>query len=117
MSTLSTILAAILGVVFLAVGIQKLTGQKMVVENFKRWGYADTVLIATGWVEVICGAFLLVGIAVQALAVAGSITIIFIMIGALATHQRARDGFTMWAPPLVLLILDIVLAYSLLPSG
>jgi putative oxidoreductase len=115
MSTLSTILAAVLGVVFVGVGLQKLTRQKMVVENFKRWGLADVVLQAIGWLEVLTGTFLLTGIAIPALAVTGSLLVIPIMIGALATHQRAHDGIAMWAPPLVLLLLDLWLAYSLLP--
>ena len=41
--------------------------------------------------------------------------VIAIMIGALFTHQRAHDPLAMWAPPAVLLVLDVVLAYSLLP--
>jgi putative oxidoreductase len=115
MSTLSTILAAVLGVVFVGAGLQKLTRQQMVVENFKRWGLADVILQATGWLEVLTGTFLLTGIAIPALAVTGSLLVIPIMLGALATHQRAHDGVALWAPPLVLLLLDLWLAYSLLP--
>jgi putative oxidoreductase len=115
MSTLSTILAAVLGVVFVAVGIQKVTGEKRVVANFERWGFADVVRTAIGWLEILTGTLLLVGIAVPALAVTGSLLIIMIMIGALATHQRAHDGFAMWSLPVVLLAIDLVLAYSLLP--
>jgi len=114
-STLSTILAAVLGVVFVGVGIPKLTGQEKMVANFQRWGYADVVRIATGWLEILTGTMLLVGIAVPALAVTGSLIVIAIMIGALFTHQRAGDPLAMWVPPAVLLVLDLVLAYSLLP--
>lgn len=115
MSTFSAILAAILGVVSLGVGIPKLTGQPQMVENFKRWGYADVVRQGTGWLEVISGALLLVGTVVAALAVTGSMLVIFIMLGALATHQRAHDPVAMWVPPAALLALDLVLAYSMLP--
>jgi putative oxidoreductase len=115
MSTLSTILSAFLGVVFVASGIPKITGQEAIVANFKRFGYADVVRTATGWLEVLTGTFLLVGIAVQALAVTGSLLVIMIMIGALFTHQRMHDPPKLWAPAAVLLVLDIVLAYSLLP--
>jgi len=115
MSTLSTILAAILGVVFLGAGVQKLRGQATMVANFKRWGYADVVLQTVGWVEVLIAALLLVGIAVPALAVTGSLLVIPLMIGALSTHQRARDPIARWAPALALLLLDLWLAYSLLP--
>jgi putative oxidoreductase len=115
MSTFSTILAAILGIVFVASGIPKLTGQEAVAANFARWGYADVVRTATGWLEVLTGALLLAGIAVQALAVTGTMLVIFIMIGALFTHQRAHDPLKLWVPAAVLLVLDLVLAYSLLP--
>ncbi len=115
MSTLSTILAAILGVVFVGVGILKLTRHEQMVENFKRWGYADVVLQATGVLELLTGTLLLVGIAVPALAVTGSLLVIMIMLGALFTHQHARDPVAMWVPPAVLLVLDLVLAYSMLP--
>ncbi len=117
MSTLSTILAAILGVVFVGAGLQKLSGQETVVANFQRWGFADVVLKAVGWVEILAGTFLLTGIAIPALAVSGCLTLVPLMIGALATHQRAHDPIAMWAPPLALLLLDLWLAYSLLPSG
>ena len=115
MSTLSTILAAVLGAVFLAAGIPKVTGQEKMVANFKRWGYADVIRLATGWLEILTATMLLVGIAVPVLAVAGSLIVIAIMIGALFTHQHARDPIAMCAPPVILLVLDLVLAYSLLP--
>jgi putative oxidoreductase len=115
MSTLSTILAAILGIVFVASGIPKITGQQAVAENFRRWGYADVVRTATGWLEVLTGTLLLVGIALPFFAVTGSMLVIMIMVGALFTHQRAHDPLKLWVPALVLLVLDLVLAYSMLP--
>lgn len=117
MSTLSTILATILGVVFLAVGMAKLTRRPQVVENFKRWGYADAVLIAVGGLEVLAAAMLLVGIAVQALAITGGLIVVFVMLGALMTHQYAHDKPAVWLPPVVLLALDVALLVSLLPEG
>jgi putative oxidoreductase len=115
MSTLSTILAAILGVVFVAVAIPKLTGQEEMVANFRRWGYADVIRQATGYLEMLSGALLLVGIAVPALAVTGSLLVLTIMIGALLTHQRAHDPIAARVPPAALFALALVLAYSLLP--
>ena len=115
MSTLSTILAAILGVVFVAVGIPKITGQEKVAANFARWGYPEQIRIAIGAMELLGGVLLLVGIAVPAVAITGFMIIFIIMLGALSTHQRAKDPLTMWVPPFVLLALDIVLAVSLLP--
>jgi putative oxidoreductase len=116
MSTLSTILAVVLGLVFVAVGIPKLTGQEAIVENFRRWGYADVIRTATGSMEIVAGLMLLGGIAVQSLAVSGSIIIMIIMIGALATHQHAHDPIKDWIPAATLLVLDLALAVSLLPQ-
>jgi putative oxidoreductase len=115
MSTLSTILAAILGVVFVAVGIPKISGQEKVVANFERWGYPEQIRIAIGLMEILGGVLLLVGIAVPAVAITGFMIIFIIMLGALSTHQRAKDPLTMWIPPFVLLVLDVVLGISLLP--
>ena len=117
MSTLSTILAVVLAVAFLAAGMSKLTRQGQVVENFKRWGYADSVMIATGIVELMAALMLLVGIAVQSLAITAGLLIVFVMLGALMTHQRVHDKLALWIPPVVLLALDIALLVSLLPEG
>jgi putative oxidoreductase len=114
-STFSTILAAILGVVFVGVGIPKVTGQEQMVENFRRWGYADVIRQAVGWVEVLAGTLILTGIAIQSLAVTGSLVLVPLMLGALATHQHAHDPLKLWIPPAVLLVIDLVFAYSLLP--
>ena len=115
MSTLSTILAVILGVAFLAAGVPKLMNEEKVVANFERWGYADTIRTAVGAVEVLAAVMILVGIAVQSLAVGGALILIFIMVGALATHSVHHDPPAQWLPPLVLLVLDFVFADSLLP--
>jgi putative oxidoreductase len=115
MSTLSTILAAILGAVFVAVGIPKITGQEKVAANFERWGYPEQIRVAIGAMEVLAGVLLLVGIAVPAVAITGFMILFIIMLGALSTHQRAKDPLTMWIPPFVLLVLVIVLGISLLP--
>ena len=117
MSTLSLVLAIILGVVFLVVGLAKLTARPSVVANFERWGYADVIRMAVGAVEVLAAALLLVGTAVPALAVSGVLLVIWVMLGALLTHQRAGDPIGQWVPPVVLLVLAVVLAYSLLPEG
>jgi len=114
-STLSTILAAVLGVAFLGAGVPKLLGQATMVENFRRWGYADAVRIAVGAVEVLAAILLLVGIAVNALAITGALLVMFVMTGALFTHQKAHDPLAMWIPPFVLLGLAVALAFSMLP--
>ncbi|MEA2221369.1 MAG: putative oxidoreductase [Solirubrobacteraceae bacterium] len=115
MSTLSTILAGMLGVAFVAAGIPKLMSEAAIVANFKRWGYADAVRFAVGAVELLAGVLLLVGIAVQALAVTGVLLVIFVMIGALFTHARVRDPPARWLPATALFALAIALAVSLLP--
>jgi uncharacterized membrane protein YphA (DoxX/SURF4 family) len=116
MSTLSAILAAVLGVVFLAAGIPKLTGQQKVADNFERWGYAPSVRTATGTVELLAAVLLLVGIAVNALAITGGLLVMFVMTGALMTHTRAKDPLAMFLPPAVLLVLAVALLVSMLPE-
>jgi len=115
MSTLSTILAAVLGVVFIAVGLAKLTGRASVVANFERWGYAHAVLVATGTVELLAGVLLLVGIVVTPLAITGVLLVVFVMAGALLTHQHAHDPVGRRLPAVALLALAFALTASLLP--
>jgi uncharacterized membrane protein YphA (DoxX/SURF4 family) len=115
MSTLSTILAVILGIVFIGSGIPKLTGQQKMVDNFAGWGYAPSVRVAIGGVEVLAGAMMLIGIAVQALAIAAALLVMCVMIGALWTHQRAKDPVAELVPAAVLLVLAVALLVSLLP--
>ncbi|HEV7806961.1 MAG TPA: DoxX family protein [Solirubrobacteraceae bacterium] len=115
MSTLSTILAAVLGIVFFGAGIPKLTGQQKMVDDFERWGYQPAVLAATGAVEVLAAVLLLVGIAIDALAITGGLLVVVVMIGALWTHTRVKDPVAMWAPAAVLLVLALVLLVSMLP--
>lgn len=107
----------ILGVAFLAAGLGKLVRRPEVVANFERWGYADTLMIATGVVEVLAALMLLVGIAVQFLAISGGLIIVFVMLGALMTHGRAHDGLALWVRPIALLALDLALLFSLLPES
>ncbi len=115
MSTLSTTLAAVLGVVFIAVGLAKLTGQASVVANFERWGYAPAVLVATGTVELLAGVLLLAGTVVTPLAITGVLLVVVVMVGALLTHQHAHDPAGRRLPAAVLLALAFALAFSMLP--
>lgn len=116
MSTLSLVLAAVLGAVFVAVSVPKLRGEEKTAANFRRWGYADEIRVAVGSVELLAGTMILVGIAVQALAVSGALILIFLMLGALATHTRHSDPPSQWLPPAALLALDLAFAISLLPE-
>ena len=116
MSTLSTILAAVLGIVFFGAGVAKLTRQQKMVDNFERWGYPRSVLAATGSVELLAAVLLLVGIAVNALAITGALLVMFVMAGALMTHTRAKDSLADFVPPPVLLVAAVVLLVSMLPE-
>jgi uncharacterized membrane protein YphA (DoxX/SURF4 family) len=115
MSTLSTILAVVLGLAFVGAAIPKLIGQASVSANFERWGLPPAVRVTTGALELLAGALLLLGVAVTAVAITGALLVIATMIGALFTHQRAGDPIGAWVPAAVLLVLALVLAVSLLP--
>jgi len=114
-STLSTILAAVLGVAFLGAGASKLAGQASFAANFERWGYHPSVLTVTGALELLTGALLLTGIAVTPLAITGVLLVLAVMTGALLTHAKAKDPLAAWLPAIVLLVLAIVLVVSLAP--
>jgi uncharacterized membrane protein YphA (DoxX/SURF4 family) len=115
MSTLSTILAAVLGVVFAGAAIPKLIGRQKMVDNFARWGLRPEVLVATGSVELLAAVLLLVGIAVNALAITGALLVMFVMTGALMTHAHAKDPLAAFIPPAGLLALAVALLVSMLP--
>lgn len=115
MGRLSAILAVVLGLAFVAAGMPKLAGRASVVAKFERWGYQPVVRVATGAVEALAGALLLIGIVVPAVAITGVLLVIAVMLGALLTHARADDPIGQWIPAAVLLVLALVLAFSLLP--
>jgi uncharacterized membrane protein YphA (DoxX/SURF4 family) len=114
-STLSTILAVVLGIAFAGSAIAKLSRQQKMVDEFERWGYQPAMMTTTGAVELLAAAMLLVGIAVNSLAIAGALLILVVMTGALWTHARVKDPVKDWLPAAVLLVLAFVLLVSMLP--
>jgi putative oxidoreductase len=86
MSTAANVLAGILGVLFLISGGFKLTGMKVIRDNFRLWRYPDAFRVFTGVWEVAGGALLLTGIATHGAGLAGAILILTAMLGAVYTH-------------------------------
>lgn len=117
MSTLSTILAAVLGIALLAAAIARLSGWQKMADDFERWGYPPALLAVTALVELLAALLLLAGIALPALAISGALLATFVMIAALVAHRRAKDPLAGWGPPAVLLVLAVVLLVSMLPEG
>ena len=90
MSTLSTVLAAILGVAFIAGGDPAPPATRGWPRT-SRAGATPRSSARRPAVELLTAATLHFGIALPALAPSGSMLVLMIMIGALFTHQRAHD--------------------------
>ena len=68
-----------------------------------------------GAVELLAGVLLLAGLAVTPLAITGVLLVLFVMTGALLTHQRAKDPVGRRLPAVVRLVPALALVVSLLP--
>lgn len=114
MDTLPTILAAVLGVAFLAAGGTKLAGLKPHPEEFDRYDLPGlppaTARLAVGAIEILAAVLLLLGALTDSasLAVVGAIIVIVAMVGALATHGRLGDAPPKLVPAGVLLVLGAI---------
>jgi DoxX-like family len=99
------ILKAGITLIFVGAALLKLTGR--VAPNWDRWGYSRQFMYATGIAEIIAVALLwwpgleLVGAAVLGL----------VMLGALATQIRHREGLSHVVVAAVTLLLVIVQSY------
>lgn len=105
-----SMVALILGAVFMGTGIAKLAGVPYFVETFREWGYPPWFLVAIGLVETTAGVLVLIP-ATRAL---GAAIIAAVMVGAIGTHVLA--GQWVMAPvPLVTLVLAVLLVSALRP--
>ena len=99
------ILKILISLIFVAAAAQKFTGK--VAPNWERWGYPRQVMYATGVAELVALALFwwpgheMLGAAVLAL----------VLIGALATLGRYREGLSHIAFTALTLILVVVQSY------
>lgn len=105
----SIVLQVILGVLFLMAGFTKF-GAKQQVEAFKHYGYSQGFRVLTGFVEVIGGAAMIVGIWYPVIATLAGLWLGITMLVATITHIRVKDPGKVLAMPVILLILAVVIA-------
>ncbi|SHM96849.1 DoxX family protein [Mucilaginibacter sp. OK098] len=75
---------AIPGFIF---GFKKLSGQKVSIEHFKRWGYPLWFMHFLGFIEIACGLLLLF----NATRMYGIVIYAILIIGAIYTHLKNND--------------------------
>ncbi|WP_415854948.1 DoxX family protein [Sinomonas sp. G460-2] len=104
MSILTIIVSLLLGVLFLAAGVQKIRRQQPVAGILDGLGVGPSFQRTIGVLEVLGGAGVALGLLLEPLGVAAGIGLALLMIGALAYHLRARDGFAKSAGPVVFFV-------------
>ena len=112
MEVIGVVLQVLLGLVFLGAAGSKLAGMQQMVEMFDHFGYPRGFMYFTGIVEVVGALGVLLGIFVPVLAVLGALLLAATMVGAVLTHIRAKDPFSMIIPPGVLLVLSVAVIAS-----
>jgi hypothetical protein len=99
------ILNLLISVVFVGAAVQKFTGK--VARNWERWGFSRQVMYATGIVE-------LVALAIfwwPGLELVGAAMLALVLLGALATLIKHREGAAHLALPALTLLLVIAQSY------
>ncbi|SEB99248.1 DoxX family protein [Paenibacillus sp. GP183] len=111
MAILAIVLQSLLALMFLMAGVGKLSGSKMHVENFKKWGYPQWFRVVTGIVEFVGAAALIVGYWDKNWTAVGSLILGITSIGGIIVHIRNKDSFKETIPILVLAIISFIVFF------
>ena len=104
------ILKLLISLIFVGTALLKLTGK--VAPDWKRWGYPRQFMYATGIAELVAlGLFWWPG-----LEILGAAGLSLVLLGALATLVRNRDGLSHIAFTAVTLLLVLVRSYLSRPA-
>lgn len=114
MTVLAWVLQGILALLFLMAGFGKITGSKMHIEGFKKWGYPQWFRIVTGVIELGAAILLIIGFWDKQFALIGAIIYFVVGIGGVITHIRVKDSFKETSMILVIALLGLILALILL---
>lgn len=110
------VLPFVLALAFAGAGIANLVGAGSIRDDFRRWGYPSWFHRLTGGLELLGAVMLMVpALRTYALVVLGTV-----MIGALATLARHREGAAHLVPALVLTLLiaaTAIVAVGVPPHG
>ena len=102
-----TILAILLAICFFASGVFKLVSYSAAVEQFERFGYAPWFVVVAAVIEVAAAVLLLF----RGTRYWGASLVITTMIAAMLSHLKVDEPQEM-VPPLVLMILAMIVAWS-----
>ena len=91
MTILTIVLQSVLALMFLMASSGKLSGAKVQVEGFNRWGLPQWFRVVTGLIELIGAGALIVGYWDASWIALGAIIIGITGIGGTITHIRAND--------------------------
>jgi hypothetical protein len=99
------ILKLLISLIFVSTAVLKLTGK--VAPDWERWGYSRTFMYATGVAELVA----LVLFWWPGLEIVGAAGLGLVLIGALATLSRNREGMSHIAFTTLILLLVLVRSY------
>jgi putative oxidoreductase len=111
MAILSIVLQSLLALMFLMAGFSKLSGNKMQVEGFKKYGFPQWFRVVTGIVEFVGAAALIVGYWDKNWTAVGSLILGITSIGGIITHVRIKDSFKQTFPILLLGIISFIVFF------
>jgi uncharacterized membrane protein YphA (DoxX/SURF4 family) len=103
--TAASILAGVLGAIFVVSGGTKLAGMQMHRDHFEHWRYPEWFRVFTGAWEGAGGVLAVVGIWSHPIGLVGAALIAAAMVGAVYTHTlRVRELKALPAPAFLLLL-------------
>jgi putative oxidoreductase len=103
MSTFRRIGRGLGGLAFAGAAAAKFTRNEMMTSDFDRFGYPPWFMQATGAAEAAGAAGMLIGAFSSMLAKPAGVLLTGVMLGALASHLRAKDPPHRLIPPAILL--------------
>ncbi len=102
------LLRIVIGLVFIAAGVQKLGDRAGATADFDHWGVPapSTASLVIAGVEVVCGLLILLGLATRL----GALILCIDMLGAVATAGRIDGGPHLVGPPVLALLCLVLVA-------
>ena len=114
MAILAWALQGILALLFIMAASGKVTGSKMHIEGFTKWGYPQWFRVVTGVIELAAAFLLIIGFWNETAAIIGAVILVAVGIGGVITHLRIKDTMKDTAMILVLGVLAFILLIILL---